>query len=263
MNIDFHVHGLLSKRKDFNERFFIEEIEYARLSNLHGIIMCEHFNAINFKEIYRYLQENYKYEGDRYLVKGVSIFPAMEVSIKDKGHVVLVGSREGILEIHEKLKPHMDRENLVDFKELLDLADEYKCLKIGAHPFRRGHRLSNHPEELLKRLDAIDLNAKDIFKKGEEEVRRELGELSSRIGVNIITGSDSHTPLQLGGLYTKLDNLCCTIEELRTSIEKQNYSIKVEPSLNFRVYTSKILKRYLIGKTDYNKDMEFTLPSET
>lgn len=258
MNIDFHVHGLLSKRKDFNERFFIEEIEYARLSNLHGIVMCEHFNAINFKEIYKYLQENYEYEGDRYLVKGVSVFPAMEVSIKDKGHVVLVGSREAISEIHEKLKPHMDRENLIEFKNLLDLADKYGCLKIGAHPFRRGHKLCNHPEELLKRLDALDLNAKDIFKKGEE-ARRELLELSSKIGVNVITGSDSHTPLQLGGIYTELNSSCHTLEELRGAIISENYSIKVQSSLDFRVYSSKILKRYLIARTDYDKDMEFTI----
>ncbi|HAK41646.1 MAG TPA: histidinol-phosphatase [Clostridium sp.] len=258
MNIDFHVHGLLSKRKDFNERFFIEEIEYARVSNLHGIVMCEHFNAINFKEIYKYLQENYKYEGDRYLVKGVSIFPAMEVSIKDKGHVVLVGNREAILEIHEKLKPHMDRENLIEFKSLLDLADEYGCLKIGAHPFRSGHKLCNHPEELLKRLDALDLNAKDIFKKGEE-AKRELLELSSRIGINVITGSDSHTPLQLGGIYTELNSSCHTVEELRGAIVSASYSIKVQPSLDFRVYSSKILKRYLIARTDYDKDMEFTI----
>jgi len=60
MNIDFHVHGLLSKRKDFNERFFNEEIEYAKQNKLNGIIMCEHFNAINFKEIYKYLKENYE-----------------------------------------------------------------------------------------------------------------------------------------------------------------------------------------------------------
>lgn len=259
MNIDFHVHGLLSKRKDFNERFFIEEIEYARSSGLHGIIMCEHFNAINFIEIYKYLQDNYEYQGDRYQVKGISVFPAMEVSIKDKGHVVLVGNREAILEIHEKLKPYMDRENLIEFRSLLDLADEYHCLKIGAHPFRKGHKLCNHPEELLRRLDAIDLNAKDIFKKGEEAVREELSELSSRIGINVITGSDSHTPLQLGGIYTELNTSCYTIEELRETIISRSYSIKVQPSLDFRVYSSKILKRYLIARMEYDKNMEFTI----
>ena len=34
MNIDFHVHGLLSKRKDFNENFFLNEIKYAKEKNI-------------------------------------------------------------------------------------------------------------------------------------------------------------------------------------------------------------------------------------
>ena len=36
MNIDFHVHGLLSKRKDFYEKFFLNEIKYAKSSALWG-----------------------------------------------------------------------------------------------------------------------------------------------------------------------------------------------------------------------------------
>ena len=63
MNIDFHVHGLLSKRKDFNEKFFLNEIKYAKRNSIDGIILCEHFNAISFKIIYNYLEENYIYEG--------------------------------------------------------------------------------------------------------------------------------------------------------------------------------------------------------
>ena len=56
MNIDFHVHGLLSKRKDFNEKFFLNEIKYAKRNSIDGIILCEHFNAISFKIIYNYLE---------------------------------------------------------------------------------------------------------------------------------------------------------------------------------------------------------------
>ena len=39
MNIDFHVHGLLSKRKDFNENFFLNEIKYAKENKIDGIIL--------------------------------------------------------------------------------------------------------------------------------------------------------------------------------------------------------------------------------
>lgn len=259
MNIDFHVHGLLSKRKDFNEKFFLNEIRYANDNNINGIVLCEHFNAINFKDIYGYLDKNFRYEGNRYIVDGVAIFPAMEVSIKNKGHVIICGDRYDILELNNILKKNMVKDNLIDFEELLDIADIYNCLKIGAHPCRRGHKLSKHPEELLKRLDAIDLNAKDIFKKGENTCKNELVELSKKIGVNIVTGSDSHTPLQIGSIYTSLEKECTTIEELRNEIKLESYSINISNSLVFKVYTSKILKRYLMASKTYDKNTNFTI----
>ena len=103
-----------------------------------------------------------------------SVFPAMEVSIKNKGHVILTGDRESIVTLYGALKEFRERDNLIDLEELLDQADIFNLLKIGAHPCRRGHKLCNQPHELLKRLDALDLNGKDIFKKGESIARDEL-----------------------------------------------------------------------------------------
>ena len=101
MNMDFHVHGLLSKRKDFNKEFFMSEIYFAKSNGLNGIILCEHFNAKDFLVIYDFLEKNFIYEGDRYIVEGISVFPAMEVSIKNKGHVILAGERDSIIDIYE------------------------------------------------------------------------------------------------------------------------------------------------------------------
>ena len=205
MNMDFHVHGLLSKRKDFNKEFFMNEIHFAKSNGLNGIILCEHFNAKDFLVIYDFLENNFIYEGDRYIVEGISVFPAMEVSIKNKGHVILAGDRHSIIDIYELLKGFREKDNLIELEDLLDQADIFNLLKIGAHPCRRGHKLCNQPHDLLKRLDALDLNGKDIFKKGESIARDELINLSQELGLNIITGSDSHTPIQLGGIYTRLN----------------------------------------------------------
>ena len=253
MNIDFHVHGLLSKRKDFNHRMLLEEIEVAKQNNLDGFILCEHFNAINFLELHKYLKENFIYEGDRYNIDGFYIFCGMEVNIKNKGHVIIAGNREDILFLHHDLLPYMIRPNYIEFKDLLDLADKYNCLKIGAHPYRKGHKLYTHPIELLKRLDALDLNAKDIFNKGELTVTEEVNYLSKLINVNVVTGSDSHTPLQLGSNMTSFEEDCLTISDLRSAINKGLYKIQISKSLEFKVYTSKILKRYIIKNVDYDK----------
>ena len=100
MNMDFHVHGLLSKRKDFNEEFFMNEIYFSKVNGLNAIVLCEHFNAKDFLVIYEFLEKKYSYDGDRYIVDGISVFPAMEVSIKNKGHVILCGDRENIININ-------------------------------------------------------------------------------------------------------------------------------------------------------------------
>lgn len=259
MNIDFHVHGLLSKRKDFNQEFFINEIRFAKENMIDGIVLCEHFNAKDFYIIYEYLEKNFTYEGDRYLINDISVFPALEVSVKNKGHVVVVGDRDSIINIYKYLEPYRNRNNLIEFEQLLDLADVYDCLKIGAHPCRRGHRLCNQPVNLLKRLDAIDLNGKDIFKKGEATAKDEVINLSKLLGINIVTGSDSHTPIQLGSLLTKLNRYCITIKELKSCIYENDYAVDIKPSLNFKIFASKVLKRYLISSNSYSKDTDFKL----
>ena len=65
----------------------MSEIYFAKSNGLNGIILCEHFNAKDFLVIYDFLEKNFIYEGDRYIVEGISVFPGMEVSIKNKGHV--------------------------------------------------------------------------------------------------------------------------------------------------------------------------------
>lgn len=259
MNIDFHVHGLLSKRKDFNEKFFLSEVRYAKENNIDGIVLCEHFNADNYRTIYKYLHNNYAYEGSRYIVEGISIFPAMEVSVKNKGHVIISGDREDIMTIYEELAAYMIKENLINLEQLLDLAEVYGCLKIGAHPFRRGHKLCKQQIEQLKRLDAIDLNAKDIYKKGQVIAKDELIQLSRDIGVNIVTGSDSHTPLQLGSVVTSFENNLTTINEIKADIVAGRYNIEINNSLDFKVYSSKILKRYLISTGSYTAETNFII----
>lgn len=259
MNVDFHVHGLLSKRKDFNKDFFMNEIHFSKNNGLEAIVLSEHFNAKDFLVIYDFLEKNFPYEGDRYIVNEISVFPAMEVSIKNKGHVILTGDRESIFNIYDLLKEFREKENFIDLEALLDQADIFNVLKIGAHPCRRGHKLCNHPHELLKRLDALDLNGKDIFKKGESIARDEVINLSQELGINIITGSDSHTPLQIGGIYTNLNKECTTINELRDCIISGNYTIEINSSLNFKIFSSKILKRYLLKSYTYDKNTEFKI----
>lgn len=81
-----------------------------------------------------------------------------------------------------------------------------------------------------------------ISLKGESVARDEIINLSTKLGLNVITGSDSHTPIQLGGIYTKLNKDCSTINDLKGCIKRNEYIIEINSSLNFKIFSSKILK---------------------
>ncbi|WP_055071402.1 PHP domain-containing protein [Clostridium massiliamazoniense] len=253
MNIDFHTHGLVSKRVDFDRELFLQGIEFAKEVGLDAILLSEHFNAKGFNEIYRFLRNNFDYVGDCYVVNGVFVFPALEVNIEGKGHVILSGNRDNIELVHNSLEPYFHKESFINIKELLDLADSYNLLKIGAHPFRRGQKLYMQNKEQLKRLDFVDLNAKDIYKRGLMAVREELQIFSNEIAAKIITGSDSHYPVQLGSIYTNLNKKCETIKEIKEVVEKEQYTIEMSKSFILRIKAAKYSKRsYIKQLNKYN-----------
>ncbi|MBW6409559.1 PHP-associated domain-containing protein [Clostridium weizhouense] len=255
MNIDFHVHGILSKKLKFDPELFLQGIEYAKENGLDGFILCEHFNAVDLKSAYSYLKDNYIYQGDRYIVNGFSIFIGMEVDIRYGGHVIVSGNRESILKIREELEPNIKKDNFIFFEKLLDLGEKYNCLMIGSHPYRENHKLYLQPEKLLKRLDALDLNTKDIYKRGLDIVEREVNELSKTLNIPYVTGSDSHYPVQLGTVKTCFKNECYTIKDLKENIKNKAYEIKISKCLKLKVYTSKITKNYIKRKKKEEREL--------
>ncbi|NFO04030.1 histidinol-phosphatase [Clostridium botulinum] len=245
MNIDFHVHGILSKKLNFDAELFLLGIEYAKENGLDGFILCEHFNAIDLLSSYSYLESNYEYDGDRYIVNGFSVFIGMEVDIRYGGHVIVSGNRDSILKIRTALEPYVKKINFIPFGKLLDLGEKYECLIIGSHPYRENHKLYLQPKKYLERLDALDLNTKDIYKRGLEIVEDEVANLSEILNIPYVTGSDSHYPVQLGTVKTCFESECHTIKELKECIKNKKYKIEISKALKLKVYTSKITKNYL------------------
>ncbi|SFC16743.1 PHP-associated domain-containing protein [Clostridium uliginosum] len=242
MNIDFHVHSILSKKLEFDSELFLQGIEYAKESGLNAFVLCEHFNAVDLMSIYSYLRNNYKYQGDRYLVNGFSVFVGMEVDIKNGGHIIVCGNRDSILKIRERLEFHIKRSNFIAFEELLDIGEKYECLMIGSHPYRPKHKLYLQPLNLLARLDALDLNTKDIYKRGLEIVEEEVSNLSKILNIPYVTGSDTHYPIQLGTVRTCFEAECDTIKDLKECIRNKNFKIEVSKALKLKVYSAKITK---------------------
>lgn len=245
MNIDFHVHGLLSKKSKFDKELFLQAIENAKENGLDAFILCEHFNAKDIYSIQNYLKENHKYEYDRYIVNNFSVFLGMEIDVKNGGHVILCGNRDNIERIRRELDEYTIKPNFIEFENLLDMGEKYECLMVGSHPYRETHKLYLQPKNLLARLHALDLNSTDIYGRDLKTVEKEVKSLSEEINVPYITGSDSHYPIQLGSVKTSFNKEVYTIRELKELIREKQYKIEVSKSLRLKVFSAKITKEYI------------------
>lgn len=245
MKLDFHVHGLLTKKSEFDEKLFLQGIEIAKEQGLDGYILCEHFNAKNIYQVHEYLEKNYNYLGDRYIVNDFYIFVGMEVDIKNGGHVIVSGNRKDVFEIRQYLDQYCVKPNFIEFEKLINIAQERNCLLVGSHPYRESHKLHLQPKELLKQLHGLDLNATDLFSKGREETVREVIMLSEEIGVPYVTGSDSHYPIQLGSVKTSFDCKFSTVREIIEAIKEGRFKVEISPSLDMKVFSAKITKKHL------------------
>ncbi|MGX1831744.1 PHP domain-containing protein [Paenibacillus taichungensis] len=245
MRIDLHTHGKLSKNSDFSVDYFTEMVNEAKASGLEALALTEHFNTRNFYEVYETLDRLYPYNGEYYDADGLRIFPGMEVDIQETGHILLVGQKEYILAVRSGLEPYTAKGSFIPFAELLDMAEAWPLLKIGAHPFRESTPLYQLDRDLLLRLDAFDLNAKDMYQYGIETCRGQVEPFAQSLGKPVTAGSDTHQCLQYGSVFNVLDRPCASVAELKMQILAGTYSIEISNDLPLRVKASVMLKKVM------------------
>ncbi|MDL4841195.1 PHP domain-containing protein [Aquibacillus rhizosphaerae] len=256
MNIDFHSHVKISKKSKFMPEYFIEMMKEAKKSDLDALAMTEHFNTTRFQDIYDFLEAHYTYQNGYYNIDGLKLFPGIEVDIKEVGHILLIGSREDVLTIRNELSSNLKEENFISFNGLLDIAEEFNILKIGAHPFRESTPLFHLETDQLQRLDALDLNGKDLYAQGYESYSAKLTEFAQKVGLPIVGGSDTHQYLQYGSVINKLEKECETVDDLKICIHNSAYQVEVSPSLNIKVKSATLVKKLLKKLLIENKQSE-------
>lgn len=259
MKIDFHSHVKISKKSTFMPTYFKEMMCEAKESGLDAIAMTEHFNTDRFNDVYQYLAENYQYEHGYYLIDGLKLFPGIEVDVKEVGHILLIGDRDDIVAIRASLENHTKQANFIAFKDLLDIADHYELLKIGAHAFRKSTPLHHHDPEQLKRLDALDLNGKDLYTYGGQDYYKKMKKFASEIGLPIVAGSDTHQFLQYSSVYNVFDRTCEDITALKEEVKRGAYQIEISPSLDVKVRSAALVKKLLKKMLNENGVIEVSV----
>jgi len=245
MKIDFHTHGKISKKVSFSLDYFMEMVNSARDNGVDAFALTEHFNTHQFSDVYDTLDKEFSYVDDYYEIDGVKVFPGMEVDIKETGHILFVGRREDIRGLHMKLTPYLAKDHFIPFHLLLEEASEFNFIKIGAHPFRDSTPLHHKDSELLSKLDAFDLNGKDLCKQGISVAKEKVFPFAEELGLPVVGGSDTHQAMQYGSIVNELEEECRTIGDIQQVIAEGRYKIDISPDLYTKVETAQRIKKLL------------------
>ena len=104
MYLDFHTHGKLAKKLPFSTVYTDWLFGEAKDAGLNALCLTEHFNTLQFDELYGYLMKTCRRDGDTLVTEGgLRIFAGMETDIAEGGHILSIGTPENILELNRRL----------------------------------------------------------------------------------------------------------------------------------------------------------------
>ena len=82
MRLDFHTHGKLAKKLPFSTAYTDWLFGEARSAGLDALCLTEHFNTLQFQDLYQYLSSSsQRVEDVLELENGLHIFPGMETDV--------------------------------------------------------------------------------------------------------------------------------------------------------------------------------------
>jgi predicted metal-dependent phosphoesterase TrpH len=214
LNVETHCHNVFSNQKNYASRMpfdcgvtIEEQLEKAYHQKIDIMFVTNHNTLDGYSQILEYKKNHAKY-------RKIKIYPAEEITINNKGHVLAYG-------IEKEIRPGMTLD------ETLDEIRQQNGVSCAAHPFA----VSNGIREYAKRCDIIESfnsNNIDFFSNLIAEKFAKENNLVS------IAGSDSHVKSTIGRSINKVEsenNIDSILEKLRKgkfTIEKSDYASKEE-----------------------------------
>ncbi len=246
MNIDMHCHMQVYKRQFFSEERLIKIARAAKENNVDALVALEHYNSKQVPKILELIQKEGIKAGDAFLLEETLFFPGLEVNIKGKGHIVVMGTIDKIIALRNSYPKVIKKSDSLSLKALLKVCQKYGLRCTGAHPYRVSNYLYNRKEEVLKKLNYIELNGRNI------DTKEQTYELAKKLGLRVVSGSDTHHLAQMGGIYMKLQKRVNTYNELFEQIDAGNYNIQISKNIDLKNKTGiekkKIVKEYELNQ---------------
>lgn len=214
LRVETHCHNVFSNHNNYLSRLPFdcgvtlgEQLENAALQKIDVMFVTNHNTLDGYSQILEYKRNHEKYQN-------ITIYPAEEITINNKGHVLAYG-------IENEIRPGMTLD------ETLDEIRKQNGISCAAHPFA----VSNGIREEAKKCDIIESfnsNNIDIFSNLIAERFTKQNNLKS------IVGSDSHVKSTIGRSFNTVEsenNIDSMLESLgkgRFKIGKLNYASKEE-----------------------------------
>lgn len=214
LRVETHCHNVFSNHNNYLSRLpfdcgvtLEEQLENAALQKIDVMFVTNHNTLDGYSQILEYKRNHEKYQN-------ITIYPAEEITINNKGHVLAYG-------IENEIRPGMTLD------ETLDEIIKQNGISCAAHPFA----VSNGIREEARKCDIIESfnsNNVDIFSNLIAERFTKQNNLKS------IVGSDSHVKSTIGRSFNTVEsenNIDSILESLgkgRFKIGKFNYASKEE-----------------------------------
>lgn len=254
MRIDLHTHCKWSKHSELSPQYLKDMLTHAS-RHLDVMALTEHFDTLQFERIYDELEQLADYENGHFTYKGLVILPGIEVDVAEGGHIIVIGELAVIRKLSRTLNQHREPSRFITLEQLLSTTRSLNCVCIGAHPFREENRLSHVAYELLRQLDGIDLNGRDLYKYGLDMERR-LKILAQQLELPIIAGSDTHHYEQYGSVVSETEGTVRNTAELRQLLQTGSWCNRIAEDYAAKVQRAEQQQKLIKQAGDYQSKTE-------
>lgn len=204
---ELHCHTQFFGWQHFSRRRLDSFLSRARRLGVKILAFTEHANIKSYWKLFAFLEDS------AWQWEGAVILTGAEITVQEGGDILVYGSPAAFKELPDRLggwpagrvRPPLER--LLEAVETLDL------MRVGAHPLRPRQSLFHIPRELLRRLDALEINAREAGRN------QQVTALAAELNLPLVAGSDAHFSWHLGRVLNRLPGWVKDIPTLRQAVK--------------------------------------------
>ncbi len=210
---ELHCHTQFFGWQHFSRRRLNSFLSRARCLGVKALAFTEHANIKNYWKLFAFLEDS------AWQREGVTILTGAEITVQEGGDILVYGSPSAFKELPDRLGGWPAGRVRPPLERLLEAAEALDLMKVGAHPLRPRQSLLNIPRELLRRLDALEINARETGRN------REVTALAAELRLPLVAGSDAHFSWHLGRVLNRLPGWVKDMPTLRQAVRSGQVEI--------------------------------------